>query len=125
MVTAELTVAIPTLVGLVLVFVQVLGVLGVLVLSARCADAARAGARAAARGETPTAAAARSSSAVAGAQVLVSQQGTLVRVQVSKTPTLLPGMAWLLPGRLVSATATADAEPAAPTEGLATDQSTP
>lgn len=122
MVTAELTVAIPTLVGLVLVLVQVLGVL---VLSARCADAARAGARAAARGETPTAAAARSSSAVAGAQVLVSQQGTLVRVQVSKTPTLLPGMVWLLPGRLVSATATADAETAAPTEGLTTDQSIP
>jgi len=100
-------------------------VLGVLVLSARCADAARAGARAAARGETPTAAAARSSSAVAGAQVLVSQQGTLVRVQVSKTPTLLPGMAWLLPGHVVSASATADAEPAAPTEGLTTDQSIP
>ncbi len=108
MVTAELAVAIPSLIGLVLVLAQVLGVL---VLSARCADAARAGARAAARGETPAAAAARASAAVPGAQVSVSQEGILVRVRVSAAPRLLPGVGWLLPAHLVSGEAAADAEP--------------
>lgn len=109
MVTAELTVAIPTLLGLVLVLVQVLGVL---VLSARCADAARAGARAAARGEAPAAVAARCTTALPGARVLVRQQGTLLLVRVSTVPRLLPGLGWLLPSRLVTAQAAADAESA-------------
>lgn len=108
MVTAELAVAIPSLIGLVLVLAQVLGVL---VLSARCADAARAGARAAARGETPEAAAARSATAVPGAQVPLSKDGSVLHVRVSAAPRLLPGVSWLLSAQLVSGEAAADVEP--------------
>jgi hypothetical protein len=58
----------------------------------RCVDAARAGARAAARGESPTATvAAAKDTAPTGATIEVSREGTKVRVQVrSRVPLLGP-----------------------------------
>jgi len=81
MVTAELAVAIPTL---VVVLVLALGAVTDVSAQLRCADAAAVGARLAARGET-TAAVVSAVRAVApaGAQVLLTHTGDTVTVQVS------------------------------------------
>jgi hypothetical protein len=89
-VTAELATG---LVGLVLVLGAVLGTGAVAVGQLRCVDAARAGARSAARGEEPAEVVAVARRlAGAAAQVSTSRSGDLVRVDVRSTVRLpLPG----------------------------------
>jgi Flp pilus assembly protein TadG len=79
-VTAEAAVVIPVLVLLVGMLLWGLGAVGT---QLRCADAARAGARAAARGEAATAVVeVARSAAPAGARVRIVRDGGLYRVRV-------------------------------------------
>lgn len=110
MATAEFAVALP---AVVLVLALSMGAMGLAWDEVRCVDAARAGARAAARGDSPEAAnrvAARA--APSGALVSLDSSGTIVRVSVVSRPriagSLLPG--WLRAG----STASAVREPFAP-----------
>lgn len=83
MVTAELAVALP---ALVMVLVTALGGLALAIDQLRCVDAARAGARAAARGDPPAAVrdvVRRIAPAGAGIDVSASVPGGLVTVRVS------------------------------------------
>jgi hypothetical protein len=80
-VTAEAAVVIPVLVGLTALLIW-----GLMAAAAqvRCVDAARAGAREAARsGTVATAVAAARAAAPAGAEVSVGREGDLVRVRVT------------------------------------------
>lgn len=115
-VTAETAVVLP-----VLVLVVAFGcwLLAVGLATVRCTDAARLGARAAARGDTPSSVAAITRGAApAGAGVDIQRRGDTVRVSVHVSVHPLGG--WI--GRLgavgVSAAATAPAEEAAGTPGL-------
>lgn len=105
-VTAELALGLP---AVVLVLAVVLVTVAAGAAQLRCADGARAGARAAAIGEAPAQvreAAARV--AGAGARVTIRPEGEWVTVEVSTTA---PG-AWFTGGRLtVRASATAWVEP--------------
>lgn len=106
MVTAELAAALPALVLLLAVAVDVV-VLGVDQI--RCVDAARSAARSAARGDAP-AATQRIAARVApdGAEVTVGSDGPLVRVRVSVSP---PGaFGWLTGGHPLQAQAVAQRE---------------
>ena len=106
MVTAELAVALP---ALVLVLALAVGVLAVGAARLRCADAAQAAARLAARGEPSTSVrAAASRIASPGADVRVAGTATDVTVEVS-TAVSLPGH-WL-PGFVVRERATEAREP--------------
>jgi hypothetical protein len=111
MVTAELAASFPTI---VVVLAMALAGVGAATAQLRCVDAARTGARAVARGETPAAAvAAARAAAPTGADVRVVRHGTNVRVEVhSRIPLLGPltGHRWTLP---VSGEAVAESEPAA------------
>ncbi|MFI9723651.1 TadE family type IV pilus minor pilin [Streptomyces sp. NPDC052396] len=79
-VTAEAALALPTL---VLVCMALIWGLMAACTQIRCVDAARAGARAAARSEpSAVAVAAARSAAPAGAGITVSREGDLVRVRV-------------------------------------------
>ena len=80
---AETAVALP---ALVLVLCAVLWGVGAVTAQMRCIDAARAGARALARGEPPAAGrAAAVAAAPRGAAVSMQRQGALIRVQVTST----------------------------------------
>jgi hypothetical protein len=106
MVTAELAVALP---ALVLVLAMALGVLAVGTARLRCADAARAAVRLAARGEPPAAVRAAATAIGAGdATVRIMREGQDVTVEVS-TSVRLPGH-WL-PGVTVTERATEASEP--------------
>jgi hypothetical protein len=79
-VTAETAVALP---ALVLVLCAVLWAVGAVTAQLRCVDAARAGARALARGEPPGASqAAAAAAAPRGAVVSMDRDGDMVRVRV-------------------------------------------
>lgn len=103
MVTAEFAVVLP---AVVLVLALSLGALGLALDQIRCVDAARAGARAASRGDS-YAAVTQVARRVAPSQSLVSMttSGDLVRVSVVSPPRvaarLVPG--WLHAGSTVSA----------------------
>jgi hypothetical protein len=95
MVTAEFAVVLP---AVVLVLALSLGALGLALEQIRCVDAAAAGARAAARGDSPAAVTlVANRAAPSGAVVSVGTSGDLVRVSVVSRPrvaaSLLP--AWL------------------------------
>ncbi|UFU03405.1 pilus assembly protein [Ruania suaedae] len=93
-VTAELAVLLP---AVVLVLVIVLTAAAAGAAHVRCADAARAGARAAALGESPAEVEAIAERLAGGrAQVQVSHQGQWVRVEVRATLPLGP-LAGLIP----------------------------
>ena len=111
-VTAELVVALP---ALVLTLSAVLWGVGAGAAQLRCLDAAREGARTAARGE-PTAEviAAVRRAAPEGAAVRISRSGDLVQVSVSAAVKPLGGLARRAPALHVSGTATAAAELPAP-----------
>lgn len=110
MVTAETAVVLP-------VFVLLLGfslwALGVLSAQLRCVDAARAGARAAARGESVAEVRSRTREAAgSGAVVSVEQSGPVVVVEVRRRVVPpWPLLARLLPAVTVHADAAADVEP--------------
>ena len=103
MATAEFAVVLP---AVVLVLALSLGALGLAWDQIRCVDAARAGARAASRGDSAGAVIlAASRAAPPGAQVSVGAAGELVRVSVVSRPrvaaNLLP--AWLRASSTASA----------------------
>ncbi len=103
MATAEFAVVLP---ALVLVLAMSLGAMGLAWDQVRCVDAARAGARAAARGDSPAAVsrvAARA--APSQAQVSMVSSGGLVRVSVVSRPPLAGRLfpAWLRAGSTASA----------------------
>lgn len=104
--TAELAVALPALVLLVLF---ALGAINAVLAQMRCVDAARDAALAAARGEDGTAAGRRT--APAGASVSVQVDGDTVRATV-RVPVRPLGPH--LPGVDVGASAVADREPDGP-----------
>lgn len=107
--TAELAVVLPVLVLLV---VTAMTAVSVLVAQLRCVDAAREGARAAARGEPATAVqAAAGRGAPPGATVDVAGEEEDVRVTVSARAGVAGG---LLPEFSVTATAVAVREPERP-----------
>jgi hypothetical protein len=103
MVTAEFAVVLP---AVVLVLALSLGAMGLALDQIRCVDAARAGARAASRGDSP-AAVTQVARRAAPLQSLVSMttSGDLVQVSVASRPRvaagLLPG--WLRAGSTASA----------------------
>lgn len=108
MVTAELAVGIGVLLALLVALTQLLQVL---LLAGRCADAARAGARLAARGEGDAAITTTVERALPGATVVLGRSGAVVGVTVTAAPHLLPGSGWLLPSGRVMSRAVADSEP--------------
>jgi Flp pilus assembly protein TadG len=115
MVTAELAVALP---ALVLVLALALGVLAVGTARLRCADAARAAVRLAARGESPDAVRTAAERIATGdVTVRVTGTGADVTVEVS-TPVRVPGH-WL-PGVVVTERATEAREPDAVPAGEGT-----
>jgi hypothetical protein len=109
-VTVELALALPALVILLLVMLWAVGLAG---SSMACADAARAGARAAARGEsTVVVAALVRGLAPAGATVATSRAGGTVSVRVVLR-SRIPGP-WQLPAVTLDSVALARLEAAAP-----------
>ncbi|MFI0486466.1 TadE family type IV pilus minor pilin [Actinomadura sp. 9N215] len=110
MATAEVAVALPTL-----VLITAIALWGLTVASVQltCTDAARTGARAAARGESLTAVREHVVKAVPpGATVRVSRDEATVEVDVSAS--VKPPAAAGLPGLTVHAHATAATEPGVP-----------
>lgn len=110
--TAETAVLLPVL---VVVLVACLWVLACVAAQLRCLDAARAGARAAARGDAP--AAVRTTAqrlAPPGAQVSVSSGDRTVEVRVRSEVRPFGPVLRVLPGVPVSGRATAPAEPGTP-----------
>ncbi|CAN5335857.1 hypothetical protein BH24ACT9_BH24ACT9_02470 [soil metagenome] len=106
MVTAETAVVLPVL---ILVLAAALAAVSVVTAQMRCTDAAREGARAAARGESDTAVRQiAASSAPDGSTVSVTRDGDTATVQVSASVALLPGLG---PSVTVSDSATAALEP--------------
>jgi len=106
MVTAETAVVLPVL---VFVLAAALAAVSVVTAQLRCTDAAREGARAAARGESEGAIAQIvASSAPEGSAVSVSEEGDTVTVEVSAAVALFPGLG---PAMTVSDSATAALEP--------------
>lgn len=106
MVTAEMAVVLPVL---VLVLVAALGGIAVVTAQLRCTDAAREGARAAARGESEAAVREiAGSSAPDGAAISVTLGAEHAVVRVSGSVPLIPGVG---PALAVSAEATAATEP--------------
>ncbi len=111
--TAELAVALP---AVVVVLVGVLAVGQAVLAQVQCVDAARAGARAAARGESASEVSSLAREGAGDVAVTVERQGTLVAVSVSRRLTLLGGPVIRVQGRAV-----AQAEqPAATDQGSAT-----
>lgn len=107
-ITAETAVALPALV--VVLCAMVWGVATV-TAQVKCVDAARAGARALARGELPGEGRAEAvKAAPSGADVVLSRTGAYVRVDVSATINPPGPVASLFPGFRVHAEAVAAAE---------------
>jgi Flp pilus assembly protein TadG len=109
--TAETAVLLPALVGVLAVCVWALAVVAA---TLRCAEAARAAARVAARHEPPSAvAAAARRSAGASASVATTESGGLVTVRVSiRLAPPLPFLRRVVPPLNVAEAATAQVEPA-------------
>ena len=110
MVTAEFAVVLP---AVVFVLGLSLGALGLALDQVRCLDAARAGARAASRGDSERAVRlVVRRAAPSEALVSMSASGDLVQVSVVSRPRVAPGLlpAWLRAG----STATAVREPSDP-----------
>lgn len=110
MATAEFAVVLP---AVVLVLALSLGALGLAWDQIRCVDAARAGARAAARGDSPEAVlAVTRRAAPSKAVVSMSTSEDLVRVSVMSRPLVAASL--LPPGLRAGSTASAAREPSDP-----------
>ncbi len=108
--TAELAAGLPSL---FVVFFLAAWMLSAVGAQARCADAARIGARLAARGEAPaTVSAAVTRAAPRGAALQLHHQAGLVDVEVS-APVGAAGLGRLMPALVVTAHAITPVEPAA------------
>jgi len=111
-ITAELVVALP---ALMFVLAAALWGVGTGAAQVRCLDAAREGARTAARGEaTDSVLAVARRAAPAGATVRITRGGGLVRVSVSAAVSPLGPLAHRIPAMHVSGTASAAVESADP-----------
>jgi hypothetical protein len=110
--TAELAVALPSL---VLVLMAAVWLVAAVSLQARCAEAARLGARAAARGDPAEAVIAVTTSGLPrGAKATVTSTGDMVTVRVEVSFQPGGGVANVLPAVVVQGSATAAAEGGAP-----------
>ena len=108
--TAEIAVALPVVMIVVLMAVWLLGCVGA---QLRCVDAARAAARAAARGDAAAqVVTVGRDRAPRGAEVVVTVDGQVVRVVVTAEVPALGVLLGRLPGVTVSAVALAEREPA-------------
>jgi hypothetical protein len=117
-VTAELALAMPTL---ILVLVVGLWLQSAVALQARCLDAARAGARAAARGDSDAQIRVALAEALpAGADIGIGHAGDRVTVTVRTAAPVPPGLSSLVGGRTMTASATAAVEEAFEVESAAT-----
>ena len=106
--TAELALALPTLMLMIAVGIWMQSAVA---LQARCQDAARAGARAAARGDPDgTIRSALGAAMPAGAQVAISRQGDQVTVSIRASVPVPGGLSALVSAPSVSGSATAIAE---------------
>ena len=93
MVTAEMAVS---LLGLTVVTAALIGAVAMAGTQVRCAEAARAGARAAARGDAPSSIEGASRAVLPGSFVLVTRGGDQVRVRVTAGRAMTgPLFAWL------------------------------
>ena len=109
-VTAELALALPTL---VLVLALGIWLQSAVALHARCLDAARAGARAVVRGDPDAMVRARLAAVLpAGAAVVIGHGGGQVMVTVQARVGLPPGVAALVTAPAISATASSPDEAA-------------
>ncbi|MFI5692084.1 TadE family type IV pilus minor pilin [Kribbella sp. NPDC051586] len=109
-VTAELAIALPVLLSLLL-----LGIwsIGLVVLNIRCIDAARDVARAVARGEPPDQAKAIGHRTIPTGTITITREASDIHVTVIATPTHTPPLLALLTPTRLTATATLQAEPEA------------
>ncbi len=106
--TAELALALPTLMLIIGVGIWVQSVVA---LQARCQDAARAGARAAARGDPDAAIRSAIGAALpAGAQLSIRRSGSQVTVSVRAAPAVPGVLASLVSAPSVTGSATAEDE---------------
>ena len=107
-VTAELAIALPVLLSLLL-----LGIwsIGLVILNIRCIDAARDVARAVARGEPPDQAKAIGHRTIPTGTITVSREGPDIRVTVTATPTHNPPLLSALAPTRLTALATLESEP--------------
>ncbi|WP_322752924.1 TadE family type IV pilus minor pilin [Frankia sp. Cas3] len=108
--TAELAVAIPSLILVLLIAIWVLSAVSV---QAQCAEAARVGARAAARGETDEVVRSWSRRAAPrGAEISVTHGGNFVVVQVRLGVRATGGLAGIMPAINITMSSTAPLESA-------------
>ncbi|WP_344237254.1 TadE family type IV pilus minor pilin [Kribbella hippodromi] len=107
-VTAEFAIVLPMLLSLLLLGVWAIGLV---VLNLQCIDAARDVARAVARGESPEEAQAIGQRAIPGGAVVVTRDGSDVRVTVSAVPSRTPPLLGRLFAPRLTATAVVQAEP--------------
>ncbi|NIK54888.1 TadE family type IV pilus minor pilin [Kribbella shirazensis] len=109
--TAELALALPVLVLLLL-----LGIwsIGLVVLNIRCIDAARDVARAVARGEPADQAKAIGRRTVPNGTISITRDTSDIHVTVTAAPTHKPPLLTLVTPTHITATATLQAEPDAP-----------
>lgn len=113
-VTAELALTLPTL---AIVLVIGIWLQSAVALRAQCLDAARAGARAAARGDADPSIRSRLAGVLPrGATVAISHSGGQVTVSVATQVTAPAGIASLVGSPRVTAAATGTVEPAADTD---------
>ena len=107
-VTAELAIAIPVLLSLLLLGIWTISLV---VLNIQCIDAARDVARAVARGEPPDQAKAIGQRAAPGSVITIIRQGQDVHVTVTTKPTRNPPLLSALGPTHLTATATLQSEP--------------
>jgi len=107
-VTAEMALALPVLISLLL-----LGIwsIGLVVLNIRCIDAARDVARAVARGESPEEATAIGRRTVPTGTIVIAREASDIKVTVTAVPAHQPPLLSLLSPTTLTATATLQAEP--------------
>ena len=110
-VTAEMALALPVLVSLLL-----LGIwsIGLVVLNIRCIDAARDVARAVARGESLDQAKAIGRRTVPAGTIVINREASDIQVTVTAIPAHNPPLLGLLSPATLTATATLQAEPDTP-----------
>ncbi len=110
--TAELALALPSL---VLVLTIGLWLQGAVALQARCLDAARAGARAAARGDQDATVRERMAKVVpSGAGIVIARDGNQITVTVDSSVAVPPGLSAFVGRPTVTGSATAIDEAASP-----------
>jgi len=107
-VVAELAIALPVLVALLMLGIWAIGLV---VLNIQCIDAARDVARAVARGEPPDQAEAIGRRAIPTGSVTITREASDIQVTVTATPANKPPLLTFITPTRITATATLQAEP--------------